>query len=133
MLNREQQRSLLVAAAEVAEHAHAPFSKYAVGAALLTPGGDMYAGCNVENASFGLTICAERAAVFSAIASGERQFAALALVTDDGAAPCGACRQVLAEFCDELPVYIASRGALDQPRLAMLSDLLPERFRPPSA
>ena len=82
----------------------------------------------MENASFGLTICAERSALFSAIAAGDRSFAALALVTADGGAPCGACRQVLAEFCDDLPILIARADALHDARRITLKELLPHRF-----
>lgn len=132
MLTPEAQQSLLAAAAAVRERAYAPFSNYYVGAALLTLDGQVFAGCNVENGSFGLTICAERSAVFSAVAAGKRRFAALALVTADGGSPCGACRQVLAEFSDDLPIYIARSDSLNTPRLAQLGQLLPEQFRKPA-
>jgi cytidine deaminase len=88
----------------------------------------VFSGCNVENVSFGLTICAERAAVFSAVAAGERRFTALALVTADGGAPCGACRQVLAEFCDDLPIVIANASDLANAARVTLNALLPHRF-----
>ncbi len=128
MLTPEAQQSLVAAAAEAGQRAYAPFSRYFVGAAILTTRGAVYCGCNVENASFGLTICAERAAVFSAIAAGARNFTALALVTADGGAPCGACRQVLAEFCDDLPIVIASAGDLSRVQRVTLAELLPHRF-----
>lgn len=103
---------LIAAAIKVAEHSYSPYSHYRVGAALLAADGTVYAGCNVENASFGLTICAERAAIFKAISEGEREFIALALASrtqETAGTPCGACRQVLAEFCDsEMPVVCAA-------------------------
>ncbi len=88
------------------EKAYAPYSKFAVGAALRTKSGRIFRGCNVENLSFGLTICAERNAVFAAVAEGEREFDAIAIVADSiqPVTPCGACRQVLAEFSPSLPV-----------------------------
>ena len=127
MLTPEAIQSLLAAAADVRRRAYAPFSHYPVGAALLTADGQIVVGCNVENASYGLTICAERAAVFSAVAQGQSEFVALALVTADGGAPCGACRQVLAEFCGDLPIVIADE-TLAKRRLTTLAALLPERF-----
>jgi cytidine deaminase len=101
---------LIDAATEARGRAYAPYSKFAVGAALLTKSGRVVTGCNVENLSFGLTICAERAAVFAAIALGEKEFEAIAVVADSQTpvTPCGACRQVLAEFAGDLPVCSAN-------------------------
>lgn len=116
---------LLSVAWQVRENAHAPYSRFSVGAALLAEDGRIFAGCNVENISFGLTVCAERAAVFAAVAAGARRFRALAVVSDsrEPVSPCGACRQVLAEFCEELPTRTANlRG---QEFEACLSILLP--------
>src|SRR4249919_1833259 len=89
------------------EHAYAPYSQFAVGAALLSESGEVYTGCNVENVSFGLTICAERSAVTAAIQAGCRKFVGIAIVADTvtPVVPCGACRQFLAEFCPEMPIY----------------------------
>ena len=93
-----------------ARRSYSPYSQFAVGAALLTDGGKVYTGCNVENASYGMTICAERVAVLKAVSEGHRKFKALAVVGGRGKAvpPCGACLQVLAEFCSpDFPIYLA--------------------------
>ena len=106
--------------------AHAPYSGFAVGAALRVSGGAVVTGVNVENGSYGLTSCAERNAVFSAVGAGERTFEAIAVFADAAsAAPCGACRQVLAEFAPDLRVIFRSEGeVVARP----LSELLPDRF-----
>jgi cytidine deaminase len=116
---------LLAAASRVRNYAHAPYSRFAVGAALLTRQGKIYTGCNVENISLGLTICAERAAVAAAVAAGEKDFVAIALITDSAepAVPCGACRQVLAEFNPE--VKIIASTLRQQVAEFVLSELLP--------
>ncbi len=118
----------LVRAAEAARrHAHAPYSRYLVGAAVETDDGAVYAGCNVENASFGLTICAERAAVCAAVAAGARRIRRAVVITDSDppGAPCGACRQVLAEFGLDMEVTaIGSVRRIDW----RLRDLLPDAF-----
>lgn len=119
-------------AADARNRAHAPYSKYYVGAALLGKSGEVYSGCNVENASYGLTNCAERTALFSAVAAGEKQFDAIAIVAGGQPVPypCGACRQVLAEFCGpELPVYVASAENLGSFQHVTLGALLPHTFK----
>jgi len=122
---------LLAMAAEARHNAHAPYSEYRVGAALLAEDGSVTTGCNVENASYGLTICAERVAIGSAVADGHTAFAAIAIVAGDGPHPypCGACRQVLSEFCaPELPVYIAGAGFTGAHETTTLGALLPHAF-----
>ena len=106
--------------------AYAPYSGYAVGAAVLA-GGRIHSGCNVENAMYGATVCAERVAVFHAIAAGERRLEALAVVTTGGASPCGFCRQVLSEFAEpDLPIAVA--GPEGPYRVFSLGQLLPEAW-----
>jgi cytidine deaminase len=125
--------NLLVGAARAArERAYAPYSRFLVGAALLGADGRVYSGCNVENASYGLTICAERCALFGAVASGQRAFQALALVTDVSppAMPCGACRQVLRELAPDLPIVAANLAG--QRTETSLASLLPQSFGPES-
>ena len=100
-------KQLIAMAALAREKAYAPYSGFPVGAALLACSGKVYTGCNVENASSGLTVCAERVAVFKAVSEGEHEFDAIAVVTATGGSPCGACRQVLIEFGDSLRVLVA--------------------------
>lgn len=114
MTSPDSRRAELVAAARaVQRHAYAPASRFAVGAAVRAADGRVFVGCNVENASYGLTICAERAAICAAVAAGARAVDAVAVVTDldEPARPCGACRQVLAEFGSDMQVLLAGRGA----------------------
>ena len=117
---------LVALAAEARREAYAPYSKYAVGAALLGKSGKVYTGCNVENAVYSLTICAERTAVVKAVSAGEREFKAIAIVTANGGTPCGACRQVLAEFGLDTRVLIATPKRLI--REETVSSLLPGAF-----
>jgi cytidine deaminase len=97
-INPEQRKLLIETAIHVRDWAYAPYSHYAVGAALLTASGKIYDGVNIENAAFPTTICAERVAIFKAVSEGEREFAAIVIATENGGSPCGSCRQVLAEF-----------------------------------
>lgn len=119
----------LVGAARAArDHAVAPYSHFKVGAALQTRAGRIYTGCNVENASYGLTMCAERVALFKALSEGERDFAAVAVVADTEAPtpPCGACRQLLWEFCGDVPVVMATPARVAAQH--QMKDLLPLPF-----
>lgn len=119
--------ALVARAREVQAHAHAPYSKFRVGAALEADDGRVFVGCNVESASYGLTICAERMALGAGVAAGARRFRRVAVVTDvdPPAAPCGACRQLLAEFGMDLEVIAAGRS---QERRWTLGALLPDAF-----
>lgn len=120
---------LVARARAVARHAYAPVSSFAVGAALLGADGAVFVGCNVENASFGLTVCAERNALAAAVAAGARSFDAMVVYTPgvDPGYPCGACRQVLAEFAPALPIALAGDG--DRVVHTTLAELLPHAFR----
>jgi cytidine deaminase len=120
---------LIARAAAARERAYAPYSNYPVGAALLGKSGQVYTGCNVENAVYSLTICAERTALVKAVSEGEREFEAIAVVTANGGSPCGSCRQVLAEFGPDLRVLIATpdRQIAEQ----TIAELLPRAFGPP--
>jgi len=118
---------LVALAKEARERAYAPYSHFTVGAALLAESGRVYTGCNVENASYGLSVCAERVALFKAVAVGEKRFKAIAVVTETMATPCGSCRQVLAEFGeDELEVVVADPEG--QMEIYTLGELLPASF-----
>ncbi|HVJ06334.1 MAG TPA: cytidine deaminase [Candidatus Saccharimonadales bacterium] len=132
-LTEQQTKQLLQSAGLAMERAYAPFSKFHVGAAILTQSGEIFTGCNVENSSFGLTNCAERTAIFTAVAAGalnaERELLAVAVVNREGVpcSPCGACRQVIFEFGPEaVVIYRASSGEMAQ---TLAKDLLPEGFR----
>ena len=121
-------RKLIAAAMAARRHAHAPYSKFRVGAALLTRSGKVYTGVNVENASYGLTNCAERVAVGKAVSEGHRRFQAIAVAgPSDSLSPCGACRQVLAEFGEMVVICVDSRNTR-RVRIHLLSELLPHAF-----
>ncbi len=120
--------ALVQDAIEARSFAYTPYSHYKVGAALLTSRGKVYKGCNIENASYSPSICAERTAIFKAVSEGDRDFEAIAVVTGDGAAPCGTCRQVMREFAPDLTVVISDLEGNYQ--ILTLSDLLPYSFGP---
>jgi cytidine deaminase len=123
-------RDRLIAASITARQlAHAPYSRFLVGAALLTDDGQIVSGANVENASYGLTVCAERVAVQSAVTTGRASFRAIAVATSGGGSPCGACRQVLAEFCDDLLILLIDVDREYAVTEARLAELLPRSFR----
>lgn len=129
MLTDELRQTLIETALENRKWAYAPYSQYQVGAALLTASGRIYEGVNVENAAYPSSMCAERVAVFKAISEGEKDFVALAIASANGGAPCGACRQVLAEFgLDTLILIVNSKGEVLQE--TPLATLLPAAFRP---
>jgi len=121
---------LIKVASLARQRAHAPYSKYRVGAAIRTKRNKVHAGANVENASYGLTVCAERTATFAAVNAGDRELDAIAIVIDDDQlpTPCGACRQVLAEFAPKMRVVLATTGGLR--KATTLSELLPDPFLP---
>lgn len=124
-----REKELLITAAKQArENAHAPYSNFRVGAALRSTSGRIFSGCNVENATYGLTICAERVAIFKAISEGERGFSAIAVVTDTKTLtpPCGACRQLIWEFCGDIPVTMANLSGKSE--LIQMKELFPKPF-----
>lgn len=129
MFTDDQKEQLIQAALAASQKAYAPYSRYPVGAALLTSKGKTYSGANVENAAYPTSICAERVAVFKAVFEGEREFKGIAVVTENGGTPCGACRQVLSEFGLETIVLIAdSTGTIH--RETTIEELLPGAFGP---
>lgn len=126
-LTAEQEDRLVRAAWEARRHAYAPYSRFAVGAAVMTDDGQVFSGCNVENAVYGATLCAERVAVGQAVASGRRRLVAVAVVAESPSptTPCGTCRQVLTEFAQDMPVVIDNGRQRWHFRLA---ELLPQAF-----
>ncbi len=132
IMTPDQRQTLITAACDIRKQAHAPYSKFHVGAALLTASGKIFTGCNVENASYGLTNCAERTAIFTAVAAGEKSgWVAMAVATPGGHSPCGACRQVLVEFAPDLPVLLVDSDRPTSPegvRETDMKTLLPGRF-----
>jgi cytidine deaminase len=121
---------LIQAAAKARQRSVSPYSKFKVGAALLTKSGEIVVGANVESASYGLTCCAERVALFKALTGGKRDFAAVAVVArcDGGPMPCGACRQLLREYAPDAKVFVADSGDLKKVREFTVNGLLPEAF-----
>jgi cytidine deaminase len=128
-LTSADRQSLINLANEARKKAYAPYSKYRVGAALRTKARRIYTGANVENAAYPQTMCAERVAIFKAISEGDRELEVIAVVTDNGGSPCGACRQVLAEFGLETIVLIANGDGKLEKEMTV-KDLLPEAFTP---
>jgi cytidine deaminase len=126
-INKSQ---LIRAAAKARERAVAPYSKFKVGAVLLTKSGEIIGGANVESASYGLTCCAERVALFSALTSGKKNFVAVAVVAraSDGPMPCGACRQLLAEYAPNAKVFVADSQKLNAIKEFSVKELLPAAF-----
>ena len=126
MTNDEQRERLVCAALVARTHAYAPYSGYQVGCAVLAEDGTIVTGCNVENASYGATICAERVALTRAVAEGKDGFVAMAIVTADGGSPCGICRQVMVELGPEMAVFISdTTGTV---RSTTVRELLPDSF-----
>jgi cytidine deaminase len=128
-LTEIERHALIDLANEARRRAYAPYSRYRVGAALRTSSGRIFTGVNVENAAYPTTICAERVAVFKAVSEGEMDFDVIAVVTDNGGAPCGSCRQVLSEFGLHTRVLIAD-GSGKLVRETSVDELLPGAFRP---
>lgn len=130
MPDKETIQGLTKKATEMLDKAYVPYSKFPVGAALLTKDGEVFTGCNIENASFGLTNCAERTAIFKAVSEGKRSFEYLVVTGDTKGpiSPCGACRQVMAEFCDkDMPVLLTNKkGDIEETTVA---GLLPGAFK----
>lgn len=128
-LTLEEKKALIEIAGEARRRAYAPYSQYQVGAALRTRSGRIFTGCNVENAAYPSSMCAERVAIFKAVSEGEKDFEVIAVVTANGGSPCGGCRQVMAEFNLEMVVLIANEeGRLV--RTTTVAELLPEAFTP---
>ncbi len=129
MLMDDQYQALIQAALQARQYAYAPYSHYYVGSALLTVAGKIYSGCNVENAAYPTSMCAERVALYKAVSEGERDFKAIVVATENGGTPCGSCRQVLAEFGLEISVLIVNgEGRLLQE--TSVRALLPGAFQP---
>lgn len=127
-MNEENEKKLIEAAIYARERAFAPYSNFKVGAALQTKNGKVFTGCNIENASYGLTICAERVAIFKAVSEGETEFSNLAVAADTESLtpPCGACRQIIWEFCGDVPVMFSNLQGKTE--ILRMSELLPRAF-----
>jgi len=121
----------LVRAARAARrNAYAPYSHYAVGAAVLARSGKVYSGCNVENAAYPTSLCAERVAIFKAVSEGERELVALAVVTSNAGSPCGACRQVFSEFAEDDAIIVLATARGNRRKKFSMKQILPDRFGP---
>ena len=125
---KHTEQELIDAATDVRERAFAPYSNFKVGAAVETENGDIYTGCNVESASYGLTVCAERVAIWKGISRGVTKFGRIAVVvdTEELTPPCGVCRQIIWEFCGDVPVILANLHGKTE--TIMMSELLPRAF-----
>lgn len=119
-------KKVIKSAITMSEKAYAPFSKYKVGSAVETLSGEIVGGCNIESSSYGLTCCAERVAIFRAIAEGYNQFKSIAVATKNAGMPCGACRQIIWELCGEIPVYICDMNGWV--KTVYSSQLIPDAF-----
>ena len=131
-LTQQEIDRLLDLAEEARDHSYAPYSKYHVGAALLTADGQVYQGCNIENAGFTPTVCAERTAFFKAVYDGHRAFKAIAIIAtgEEMGFPCGVCRQVMAEFCDRDFIIITANKDRSKVDVSPFETLLPHSFGP---
>jgi len=130
-MTAEQRQSLIDAALAVRQRAYVPYSGYQVGAALLTDDGHIITGCNVENAAYGPTICAERTAVVKAVSDGFKSFQAIVVATENAGSPCGVCRQVLNEFAPQITIIMVDAEGAIQAEMS-LEELLPRGFGPGS-
>jgi len=128
-INEDQKQTLIQTAISVRRWAYVPYSHYSVGAAVLTTSGKIYDGVNIESAAYPTTMCAERVAMFKAVSEGEREFVAIAVVTDNAGSPCGSCRQVMAEFGLETQVIIADAQGVVRINTSV-GELLPGAFTP---
>ena len=135
-INKEEIRALIEKAFDMLDYAYTPYSRHKVGAALLAKNGDIYGGCNIENAAFTPTSCAERTAFFKAVSEGVKDFKAIAVVggmdgkVTDYCTPCGVCRQVMREFCDPLTFLVITAKSPDEYRVETLEEVLPGGFGP---
>ncbi len=133
-MKQEQILALIKKAQKAREFSYSPYSNYMVGAAVLTSDGEIYTGCNIENAAYGPTNCGERTAIFKAVSEGKRNFTAIAIVggkrgsAGDYAAPCGVCRQVMMEFCDPKTMQVIVAKNIEDYKVYTLEELLPEGF-----
>lgn len=128
-MTKEEKQSLIDLANEARRRAYIPYSNYPVGAALRTKSGRLYTGVNIENAAYPQTMCAERVAIFKAVSEGEKEFEVIAIVTNNGGAPCGGCRQVMAEFSLDMIVLLAN-GEGKLTKETTVNELLPDAFTP---